>query len=158
MTRMNSKTPIQAKDIKGSGQSIYPEPYASMMKGRYKRKLGDFFGLQNFGINLTELSPGSISALKHHHLKQDEFIYIISGNPTLILNSQEFLMSPGDCFGFKAGEKSGSQLKNNTNILVEYLEIGDRISGDIVEYPDDDIRAEDTKQGWMFTHKNGTKY
>lgn len=155
---MNSKIPVNAIDIPGSDQSVYPEPFASMIKGRYKRKLGNFFGLQNFGINLTELSPGSISALKHYHLKQDEFVYIISGEPTLVLDDQEYLMSPGECFGFKAGEKTGSQLKNNTDEMVLYLEIGDRTSGDIVEYPDDDLRAQDTKAGWLFTHKNGDKY
>lgn len=155
---MNSKTPISAKDIPGSDRSIYPEPFASMMKGRCKRKLGDFFNLQNFGINLTELAPESISALKHHHLKQDEFIYIITGNPTLILGDKEFIMTPGDCFGFRAGEKNGSQLKNNTDEVVTYLEVGDRTSGDIVEYPDDDLMAEDTASGWVFMHKNGDKY
>ena len=155
---MNSKTPINARDIPGSDRSVYPEPFASMMKGRYKRKLGDFFGLQNFGINLTELDPGSISALKHYHLKQDEFIYIISGTPTLVIDDKEYFMSPGECFGFRAGEKNGSQLKNNSDKTVVYLEIGDRTTGDIVEYPNDDLRAEDTASGWEFTNKNGDKY
>lgn len=155
---MTTKVPVKAKEIPGSERSVYPEPFAAMMKGRFKRKLGDYFGIQNFGINLTELAPQSISALKHYHLKQDEFIYIVAGNPTLIFGDKKFTMTPGDCFGFKAGEKIGSQLQNNTDEIVIYLEVGDRTSGDLVEYPDDDLIAEDTESGWKFMHKNGVKY
>jgi len=155
---MITKKPISAREVSGSDRSVYPEPFASMMKGRFKRKLGEFFGLQNFGVNLTELAPGGISALKHYHLTQDEFIYIVSGCPTLLLDDKEFSMSPGDCFGVRAGEKCGAQLKNGSNEAVVYLEVGDRTAGDIVEYPDDDLKAFDTESGWVFTHKNGDKY
>ena len=34
----------------------YPEPFASRMKGRDKRPLGDRFGLTSFGVNLTRLN------------------------------------------------------------------------------------------------------
>jgi uncharacterized cupin superfamily protein len=46
--------------------------------------LGNEFGLQNFGVNLTQLEPGSVAALLHSHTKQDEFIYVLEGAPTLI--------------------------------------------------------------------------
>ncbi|MDR3413794.1 MAG: cupin, partial [Formivibrio sp.] len=42
--------------------SLYPEPFASLMAGREKRPLGDFFGLSNFGVNLTRLVAGASSA------------------------------------------------------------------------------------------------
>jgi uncharacterized cupin superfamily protein len=42
--------------------SIYPEPFASRMASREKRCLGDFFGLTNFGVNLTKLLPGACLA------------------------------------------------------------------------------------------------
>ena len=64
--------------------SVYPEPFASQMKGRSKRPLGDLFSLTNFGVNLTTIAPGGVSALRHAHSKQDEFVYIISGEATLI--------------------------------------------------------------------------
>jgi uncharacterized cupin superfamily protein len=63
--------------------SLYPEPFATMMLGRVKRQLGDVFGLKNFGVNLTRLEPGAVSALRHAHTKQDEFIYVLEGHPTL---------------------------------------------------------------------------
>jgi uncharacterized cupin superfamily protein len=67
--------------------SIYPEPFASRMAGREKRCLGDFFGLANFGVNLTRLLPGACSALRHSHSKQDEFIYILCGHPVSITDT-----------------------------------------------------------------------
>jgi hypothetical protein len=59
--------------------SAYPEPFASRLGGREKRQLGEVFGLRNFGVNLTTLAPGAISALRHAHSTQDEFIYVLQG-------------------------------------------------------------------------------
>lgn len=60
---------------------MYPEPFASRMSGREKRQLGDAFQLKNFGVNLTTLAPGAVSALRHAHTRQDEFVYVLQGNP-----------------------------------------------------------------------------
>jgi uncharacterized cupin superfamily protein len=67
-----NQSPISAQSVSATlGQTIYPEPYASQVKGRLKRKLGDYFGLTQFGVNLTHLSPGAVSALAHSHSQQD---------------------------------------------------------------------------------------
>jgi uncharacterized cupin superfamily protein len=157
---MNTDKPIKAEAIAESrSKTLYPEPFAALMDGRSKRKLGDHFGLENFGINLTKLSPGAMSALKHRHLKQDEFIYILSGTPTLVYGEKEYEMAPGDCFGFKCNNGVAHHLVNNSNSQVVYLEIGDRTPGDQVEYPDDDLLALSSKNGsWAFLHKDGTPY
>jgi len=120
--------------------SIYPEPFASRMRGREKRPLGDLFGLTHFGVNLTRLAPGGVSALRHAHSRQDELIYILEGSPTLVTNAGETLLRPGMCAGFKAGTGDGHQLVNRTESDVTYLEIGDRTAGDTVNYPDDDMQ------------------
>lgn len=138
--------------------SNYPEPFASLMAGRVKCQLGDVFGLSNFGVNLTRMVPGSISALRHSHSRQDEFIYILEGTPTLVTESGETPLSPGMCAGFKAGEGGGHHLVNRSNADVIYLEIGDRTTGDSVFYPDDDIEAYLEGGTWHFRHKNGEPY
>lgn len=154
------QSPISAESIPAAmGKTIYPEPYASLVKGRLKRKLGEFFGLTNFGINLTHLSPGAISALAHNHSKQDEFILILEGTVTLVLGKEEFVLNPGDCYGFKAGTGIAHQLINQTQESVTYLEIGDRTEGDEVEYPNDDLKATQLPNGlWKLTHKDGRAY
>ena len=136
----------------------YPEPFASRMTGRQKQPLGDLFGLANFGVNLTRLAPNAVSALRHAHSKQDEFIYILQGNPTLHTDDGQTRLSPGMCAGFKAATGNGHQLINQTSEDVVYLEIGDRTPGDEGTYPDDDLAAIAVDGKWRFAHKDGTPY
>jgi uncharacterized cupin superfamily protein len=138
--------------------SNYPEPFASRMTGREKRSLGDPFGLGNFGVNLTRLAPHAVSALRHSHSKQDEFIYILEGFPTLHTDEGRTPLAPGMCAGFKAGTGNGHQLINETAEDVVYLEVGDRSAGDEGTYPDDDLKALQVEGKWLFLHKDGTPY
>lgn len=158
----NSAPPIAIAALEATPRtkpSNYPEPFASRMAGREKRPLGDIFGISNFGVNLTRLVPGAGSALRHAHAKQDEFIYILAGYPTLITDQGEMTLSPGMCAGFKSGSGNAHQLVNRTNVDVLYLEVGDRSAGDSVVYPDDDLKAVLAHDGeWKFEHKNGTPY
>jgi len=129
------------------------------MAGREKRPLGDLFGLKNFGVNLTRLAPGAVSALRHAHSRQDEFVYILEGRPTLVADSGDTLLCPGMCAGFRSGTGNGHHLVNATTEDVVFLEIGDRASDDAVTYPNDDIRAALGSGGkWEFTRKDGTPY
>lgn len=138
--------------------SNYPEPFASRMNGRTKRALGDLFGLGNFGVNLTRLAPQAVSALRHAHSLQDEFIYILQGHPTLHTDEGRTPLSPGMCAGFKAGTGNGHRLLNETDEEVLYLEVGDRTPGDEGSYPDDDLKAVMVDGRWAFTRKDGTPY
>ena len=135
-------------------KSNYPEPYASRMNGRTKRALGDFFGITKFGVNLTTLRPGSQSALLHQHSKQEEFIYILSGHPTLVTSEGKEKLSPGDCCGFTPNGPA-HHLINETDEVVTYLEVGDREPGDEARYPEDDLKATlDAAGKWIFTRKS----
>lgn len=138
--------------------SNYPEPFFSRMLKREKRPLGDLFGLSNFGVNLTRIAPSGESALLHRHSRQDELIYILEGEPTLVTDRGDAVLKPGMCAGFPAGGPA-HQLVNRTDREVVYLEIGDRSAGDDVSYPSDDIQAVlGPEAKWAFTHKNGTPY
>lgn len=138
--------------------SNYPEPFATLMKGRVKRPLGDLFGLTHFGVNITVLPPGAVSALRHAHSRQDEFIYVVSGRPSLCTDEGTSQLEPGTCAGFKAGSGNAHRLENRSNEPVVYLEVGDRTAGDEVSYPDDDLVAKRVDGGWSFFHKDGAAY
>lgn len=138
--------------------SAYPEPFRSRMGKRTKRPLGDLFGLTNLGVNLTTLTPGGESALLHRHTLQDEFIYVVSGTPTLVTDQGEVELSPGMCAGFPKGGIA-HHLVNRTAADVTYLEVGDRTPGDEGQYPADDLAARlDANGQWQFTHKDGRPY
>jgi uncharacterized cupin superfamily protein len=139
--------------------TIYPSHLAKAVEGRDKTQLGNAFGLKNFGVNLTRLSPGAHSALRHAHTKQDEFVYILEGRPTLITDEGRTALSPGMCAGFPADTGNGHHLVNESTNDVLYLEIGDRTPGDAVFYPDDDIQLSAGADGkWIVTRKDGTPF
>jgi uncharacterized cupin superfamily protein len=138
--------------------SNYPEPFASMMRGRIKRPLGKLFGLTNISVNLTVLEPGAISALRHAHTTQDEFAYVIEGRPTVVTDEGHTELAPGMCVGFKAGTGNAHQLRNDSAERAVYLEFADNSAGDAASYPDDDIEAKLQAGVWVFTHKDGTPY
>jgi len=133
------------------------EPFASKAVGREKRVLGNLFGLTNFGVNLVRLRPGAYSALRHAHSRQDEFVYVVEGKPTLITAAGPTLLRPGMCVGFKAGTGDAHHLVNRTHADAVYLEIGDRSFPDHVTYPEDDVVATSDEHGnWRYTRKDGT--
>ena len=138
--------------------SSYPPDFAARMAGRIKRPLGDAFGLRNFGVNLTELQPGASSALHHAHNRQDEFIFVLEGEPVLVTGEGvETVLRPGDCAGFPAGG-AAHHLENRSARPVRYLEIGDRSEGEEAAYPADDLVAVRENGGWCFRHKDGRPY
>jgi uncharacterized cupin superfamily protein len=143
-------TPPRAR---GSG---YPAEFQARVAGRDKRPLGDPFGLTVFGVNRTRLAPGAWSALHHRHGRSDEFIYVLEGTPTLITDAGETLLGPGMCAGFPAGG-TAHHLENRSGADVVILEIGDRLAGDSVAYPDDDVAAVQGADGvWRYTRKDGS--
>ena len=159
MSEMPNRIAVQAVEVLARNKpSNYPEPFASRMVGREKRPLGDFFGLTNFGVNLTRLPPGAVSALRHAHTRQDEFVYILQGRPSLCTDEGRMQLSPGMCAGFKAGAGNAHHLVNETDEDAVYLEVGDRIPGDQGSYPDDDLNASLVDGKWRFVHKDGSPY
>lgn len=141
-----------------SKPSSYPEPFYGRMAGREKRALGDLFGITNFGVNLTTLRPGAESSVLHRHSKQDEFVYIVEGTPTLVTDAGEFVLEPGMCAGFPA-KGAAHQLVNRSDRNVTYLEVGDRTPGDQGAYPADDLMATLGPDGkWVYSHKDGRPY
>ena len=137
----------------------YPEAYRAESAGREKRALGKAAGLTNFGVNLTTLKPGTWSAQRHWHSKQDEFVYILEGEATLVTDDGETVLKAGMAVGFKAGVPNGHHLVNKSDRPVTYIEIGDRSEGDQVDYPDIDMMGRFMPFGrFKFFDRKGQPY
>lgn len=149
---------IDPQTVPDRTSSIYPQIFRAAVQGRAKKALGNAAGLKNFGVNLVRLEPGSCSALRHWHSHQDEFIYVLAGELTLVTDAGNQILTPGMAAGFPAGEANGHQLVNHSTAIALYLEIGDRTQGDCVTYPDADLIATASQQGWVFTHEDGSPY
>ncbi len=103
---------LDPADVAAVAGSNYPQPFKSRVAARRKQRLGDALGLKNFGVNLTTIPPGAVSALRHWHSHEDEFIYIVSGELNLVTNDGEQRLTPGMCAGFPAGKADGHCLVN----------------------------------------------
>lgn len=121
--------------------TLYPDKFKPLVAGREKRALGNALGLVNFGVNLVKLEPGAQSALRHWHSQQDEFVWMLEGELTLVTGEGPQLLKTGMCAGFPKGKADGHHLVNKSGKDAWYLEVGDRSAGDAVVYPDDDMRA-----------------
>ena len=136
----------------------YPSQIQALCADREKRALGDPLGLTNFGVNLVTLNPGSGSAERHWHTKQDELIYVLEGELTFVTDAGEQVLKPGMTASFPAGVADGHQLVNKSGVAARYLEIGDRTAGDEVAYPDIDLAGKFADGGFKFFKKDGTLY
>lgn len=136
------------KDITPRTSTIYPKPYDEVVKGRTKYVLGNAFDLNQFGVNLTVLAPGGMTALRHWHSAEDEFIYVLDGEVTLMTDEGDTLMRAGEFVGFKAGVPNGHCFANRSGQDVRILEVGTRnIAQDRGFYPGLDLMVKATPDG-----------
>ena len=152
---------LDPRAVPARAGSSYPEPFAGQVAARSKRALGDALGLRNFGVNLVEIPPRGLSSMRHWHSRQDEFVFVLEGELTLVTEIGEQVLGPGMAAGFPAGAADGHHLINRTDKPAVYLEVGDRAPGDDVDYPDIDMalpHSPGDHRPHRFTHKDGTPY
>jgi uncharacterized cupin superfamily protein len=141
MSKSSKPSTLDPKTVVGRRGTVYPDKFKPLVAGREKRSLGNALGLTNFGVNLVKLEPGAQSALRHWHSQQDEFVWILEGEITLVTDAGAETLRPGTCAGFPKGKADGHHLVNRSGADAWYLEVGDRSAGDAVVYPDDDLSA-----------------
>ncbi len=144
------------RSLRGRTGSAYPPPFDEACRGRVKRALGNAMGLGQYGVNLVDLAPGAWSSQRHWHQCEDEFVYVLKGEVTLVTDAGENVLGPGMAAGFPAGEADGHHLVNRTSEPATYLEVGTRSLDDAVAYPDIDLKAHKENGGWVFTRRSGT--
>ena len=138
---------------KGSG---YPSPFDAPCAGRVRKRLGNAGGLTDFGLNLMHLPPGGWSSQRHWHSHEDEFVYVLEGELTLVEDGGETLLRAGDCAAFAKGTGNGHHMINRSNATALYLEVGSRQPGDITTCSDIDLKS--ANADGRFVHKDGTPY
>ena len=138
--------------------SMYPPPFDEPCLGRERTPLGDAAGLTQYGVNLLRLPPGAWSSQRHAHSHEDEFVYILSGEVTMVSDDGEEILRVGDAAGFKAGNGDGHCLQNRSDAEVLVLEIGSRrLTEDGVTYSDIDLVLPAGDRG-QYLHRDGTPY
>jgi uncharacterized cupin superfamily protein len=88
----------------------------------------------------------------------DEFVYVLSGEVTLVTNGGAEALRPGDCPGFKPGDPDGHCLQNRSAADALILEVGTRVPTDTAHYSEADLFAPAGGRPAVYTHKDGTSY
>ena len=136
--------------------TLYPPPFDEPCLTRERRRLGDMAGLTQFGVNLLRLPPGAWWSQRHWHTTEDEFVYVLSGEVTLVSNAGAEVLHAGDCAGFKANDSDGHCLQNRSGADATVLEIGTRDrASNMAYYNDIDMIAQ---PGGVYAHRDGTPY
>lgn len=134
----------------------YPPPYDEPCAGRERQALGEAGGLTTFGVNLLTLAPGVWSSQRHWHSREDEFIWVLTGEVVLVTDAGEEALGPGDCAAFRAGEADGHHLINRSDRPATVLEVGNRDEADGCDYPDADMIARPGDD--FYRHRDGRPY
>lgn len=160
MSKDRHSAPIHYEDVKSRpAKSPYPPPYDEGFHPDMTWKpVGAMLGLTNFGVNVVTLPPGGRSAERHWHKAQDEFVYVIDGDLTIVSEVGETPLSTGQCVGFKAGVPDGHNIENKSKKPATYLCVGDRAHPEHVTYPDVDMQLVADEKGPRFLHTDGTPY
>jgi uncharacterized cupin superfamily protein len=134
----------------------YPAPFNEPCAGRTRRRLGDAGGLRDFGVNLMTLPPGGWSSQRHWHSHEDEFVYVLEGELTLVEDEGETMLRAGECAAFPKGTGNGHHLGNRSSVMAIYLEVGSRNPDDVTTCSDVDMMS--SNADGRFVHKDGTPY
>jgi uncharacterized cupin superfamily protein len=149
---------IDIKAAPETNSTGYPAPFRGVVKGRFRKALGNAGGLTQFGVNLCRLAPGAATAQRHWHEKEDEFVFVLDGELVLIEDDGETVLRAGDAAAFKAGTRNGHHLVNRSGRDALLLEIGTRDLNDRGEYPDLDMIFVCENGADRFLHRDGTPY
>jgi len=137
----------------------YPDPFWEPIVGRARQRLGNAVGLSQFGVNLTTLKPGAWSSQRHWHRNEDEFVYVLEGEITLVEDHHsETVLKAGDAAGWKANGGVGHCLINRTQRDAVYIEVGTRTVNETTVYSDIDMRLERDRNGMRYLKKTGELY
>ena len=159
MTQRATPPALDPTPVEVRTGSSYPEPWRGSCGAREKQALGDALGLTAYGVNLVRLPPGAESSQRHWHSHEDEFVYVLEGELTLITDAGAQVLGPGMTAGFPAGKTDGHNMVNRSDAWAVYLEVGNRSPDDECSYPDIDLFLTATKGGKRsFTRKNGEAY
>ncbi len=94
--------------------------------------------LSQFGAFIEVLQPGAQSSIKHWHSSEDEMVYVLEGEVTLIEGDTVTALQPGDAATFKKGVAVGHTLQNRGAMPTKCLVVGTRAPVDQITYPDHD--------------------
>lgn len=111
--------------------------YSGQIGGAWKPLTPALAALKGrLGANLSRLPPGFTACPLHHHLREDEIFFVLSGRGVLRYGDTLQELRPGDCVSCPAGTGIGHQIANPYDVDLVYLAIGPNDPHEVCAYPD----------------------
>jgi uncharacterized cupin superfamily protein len=88
--------------------------YSWRGRSRVARELG----LRSLGASVYELPEGESTFPFHYHYGVEEWVYVISGAPTLRDGAGERMLSPGDLVAFASGPEGAHSVRGPGRVLM----------------------------------------
>lgn len=98
--------------------------------------LSEAGGITQYGAYLQTLQPGARSSTRHWHEREDEFLFVVSGQVTVVENDGKHVLQPGDAACWPAGDANAHCVLNESGEPCSYLIVGTRLTHDVCHYPD----------------------
>jgi uncharacterized cupin superfamily protein len=151
---MTKKIPLSI--VRVETECNYPSPFDRPCLDQSTQRLARYAGLTQFGVNLTVVQPGAWSSQRHWHSHEDELVWVLEGELTLVTDGGEEVLRAGDCAAFRAGDSDGHHLVNQSSRPARVLEIGNSNPQDRCVYSDIDMVAVPGEA--RYCHRDGTPY
>lgn len=134
-----------------------PAEYAQTFGDRESVHLTEEGGLTQFVAHVQTLQPGARSSNRHWHEEEDELLYMLYGEATVVEEDGPHTLRPGDAACWPAGVANAHQVVNRTGEPCTYLIFGSGAVPDSIHYPDlgEVLRAFDNGT-WRKERTDGT--
>lgn len=97
-------------------------------------QLARLTGLERTGVSLVRIAPGKESFVYHSHEREEEWLYILSGNGTAEIDGGEYQVGAGDFMGFPAPSVA-HHLRNSGSEDLVYLMGGENRDAEVATFP-----------------------
>jgi uncharacterized cupin superfamily protein len=103
---------------------------------RYAR-VGQAIGARKLGASIYELPPGGRSFPYHYEYPEEEWLIVLTGEPTLRTPEGEQRLRPGDTVCFREGPDGAHQVRNDTDEPTRVMIFSTKLGSPAVAvYPD----------------------
>jgi uncharacterized cupin superfamily protein len=104
--------------------------------GGIRKRLAAETGAKELGCSWYELLPGRQSFPHHFHFGNEEAFFILSGEGTLRLGNEKYLVRTSDYISCPAGADTAHSITNTGSEPLRYLALSTTQPTDVVVYPD----------------------
>ncbi len=111
------------RDLMDADDAAYPGSDELLSIGA---PVGKKLGLTKIGVHVETLPPGRRTSWPHAESEEEEFAYVIEGNPSVWVDGHLYDLNPGDFVAFPAGTGIAHTFMNNTDDTCLLLVGGER--------------------------------